>query len=108
MRRAIVIIAGIGSIATTALAGEPSILYKDSYSEHRLKPRWDAKKAPMGSSAKLDAMTVEPVAIGVASQLPCTYCTFVPGRETRADDPLSPRCVKAPPQPPICAIGASF
>jgi hypothetical protein len=108
MRRTVIFIAGIGSIATMALAGEPPILYKNSYSEHRHKPRWEAKEAPMGDSAKLDAMTGGPIAIGVASQLPCTNRTLLPSGKTRAHDPLAPRCVKAPPQPPICAIGTSF
>ncbi len=62
--------------AATALAEGPPKFYKDTYPEHALKSRLDAEAVLSGDSAKLDAKTRELIALGVAAQIPCSYCVY--------------------------------
>jgi len=70
--------------ATTALAQEPPMFYKDTYPEHALKSRLEAEGVLTGSSAMLSAKTRELIALGVAAQIPCAYCVYVHDKNARA------------------------
>ena len=51
--------------------------FKDTYPKHALKSALEARKALMGKDAKLDAKTRELIGLGVAAQIPCSYCVYV-------------------------------
>ena len=51
--------------------------FKDTYPKHALKSALEARKALMGKDAKLDAKTRELIGLGVAAQVPCSYCVYV-------------------------------
>jgi AhpD family alkylhydroperoxidase len=40
------------------------------------KPLWDEYQAIMSPTGALDAKTKQLIALGVAAQIPCTYCVF--------------------------------
>ena len=71
-------------LATSALGQEPPKFYKDTYPEHALKARLDAEKVLIGKDAKLDPKTRELIALGVAAQIPCTYCVYAHDKNARA------------------------
>ena len=50
--------------------------FKDTYPKHALKSALEARKA-LGKDAKLDAKTRELIGLGVAAQIPCSYCVYV-------------------------------
>lgn len=89
MKTARIVIASIGItvclLATTVQAGEPPKFYKDTYPEHALKAALEANRALVGASAKLDAKARELIALGVAAQIPCTYCIYVHTRKARTE-----------------------
>ena len=70
--------------AASAVAQETPKFYKDTYPEHALASRLEAEDVLMGKGAKLDAKTRELVALGVAAQVPCTYCIYYHTKAARA------------------------
>jgi AhpD family alkylhydroperoxidase len=71
--------------ATPVIGGDVPNFYKDTYPEHALKSALEAKKALMGKDAKLDAKTRELIALGVAAQIPCSYCVYVHIKNAKAE-----------------------
>jgi len=71
-------------LASTALAQEPPMFYKNTYPDFALKSRLDAEAVLAGEGAKLDAKTRELVALGVAAQVPCAYCVYFHDKAARA------------------------
>lgn len=69
---------------TTALAQEPAKFFKDTYPEYALKSTLEAYQVFKGKDAKLDAKTRELIALGVAAQIPCAYCTYFHTKGARA------------------------
>ena len=74
----IITIASILALSATPVIGQdvPNF-YKDTYPKHALKSALEARKALMGKDAKLDAKTRELIGLGVAAQIPCSYCVYV-------------------------------
>lgn len=66
-----------------AYAGEPPKFFKDTYPEHALKPALDARGVLEGKDAQLDAKTRELIALGVAAQIPCSYCVYAHTKNAR-------------------------
>lgn len=71
-------------LATAGFAEGPPEFYKDTYPEHALKQVLEADRVLVGDDAKLDAKTRELIALGVAAQIPCTYCVYVHNKKARA------------------------
>ncbi len=71
-------------VASTGLGQDAPKFYQDTYPEHALKPKMDAEDALKGQGAKLDAKTRELVALGVAAQIPCSYCVYAHDKNARA------------------------
>ena len=63
--------------ATSVIGGDVPNFYKNTYPEHALKAALEARNALMGKDAKLDAKTRNLIALGVAAQIPCSYCVYV-------------------------------
>ena len=70
-------------VASYALAQEPPSFYQDTYPEHALKSRLEAESVLSGDGAKLDAKTRELIALGVAAQIPCSYCIYFHDKNAR-------------------------
>lgn len=69
--------------SATVVAEGPPKFYLDTYPEHALKSRLEAEDVLMGAGAKLDAKTRELIALGVAAQIPCTYCVYYHDKAAR-------------------------
>jgi AhpD family alkylhydroperoxidase len=76
--------ASMALAATIAVAQEPPTFYKDTYPQHALASRLQAEAVLSGADAKLDAKTRELIALGVAAQIPCTYCVHFHDKAARA------------------------
>ena len=66
-----------------ALATEPSVSaqeapawMKQTLPDQALKPHWDEQLVVMNPKGALDGKTKQLIALGVAAQIPCTYCVF--------------------------------
>ena len=82
----IVTIVSLFALFATPVIGQgPPNFYKDTYPKHALKSALEAKKALMGKDAKLDAKTRELIALGVAAQIPCTYCVYAHNKNALAE-----------------------
>lgn len=71
-------------VVSYAMAQEPPGFYQDTYPEYALKSRLEAEAVLSGDGAKLDAKTRELVALGVAAQIPCSYCVYFHDKNARA------------------------
>lgn len=79
-----ILAAALALSATTALSQEPPRFYLDTYPDYALKSRLEAEAVLMGDGAKLDAKNRELVALGVAAQIPCSYCIYFHTKNARA------------------------
>lgn len=81
-----IVLAGIFVIgATTAtVAQEAPDFYKQTYPEHALGAALQAEGALQGEGAALDAKTRELIALAVAAQIPCSYCSYGHTKNARA------------------------
>lgn len=68
----------------TLFAESPPKFYSETFPEHALESMLTADKILMGKQAKLDAITRELVALGVAAQIPCTYCIYFHSKKARS------------------------
>ena len=71
-------------LASTSLAQEPAKFYQETYPAYALASRMEAEAVLMGDGAQLNAKTRELIALGVAAQIPCTYCIYVHAKNARA------------------------
>ncbi len=65
-------------------AGEPPKFFQDTYPEHALKAALSARGVLEGEGSQLDAKYRELIALGVAAQIPCTYCVYAHTKNARA------------------------
>ena len=72
-----------GLALSLALATEPSVSaqeppawMKQTVPDQALKPHWDEYQAVMNPAGALDGKTKALIALGVAAQIPCTYCVY--------------------------------
>lgn len=78
--------AGILILATTGYAaaqGAPDF-FKKTYPEQALDAAMQARSALETKDAALDAKTRELIALGVAAQVPCAYCTYAHTKAAKA------------------------
>ena len=72
--------------ATTAtVAQEAPDFYKQTYPEHALGAALQAESALQGEGAALDPKTRELIALAVAAQIPCAYCSYGHTKNARAE-----------------------
>ena len=77
------LLASAGLALMLALATQPSVSaqeapawMKQTLPDQVLKPHWDEQLAVMNPKGALDGKTKQLIALGVAAQIPCTYCVF--------------------------------
>ena len=59
-----------------AIAGDAPKFFEDTYPEHALQSALEARGVLEGEGAALDGKTRELIALGVAAQIPCSYCVY--------------------------------
>ncbi len=69
--------------AAPALAQDAPKFLRDTYPSHALSAALQARAVLEGLNARLDAKTRELIALGVAAQIPCTYCVHAHTRNAR-------------------------
>jgi len=84
MKKLLMVCSILAFTAVGAYAGEPPRFFKDTYPEHALKSALGARGVLEGEGAQLDAKTRELIALGVAAQIPCTYCVYAHTNSARA------------------------
>ena len=57
---------------------------KQTLPEQAVKPLWDEYRALMNPAGALDGKTKQLIALGVAAQIPCTYCVFAHTKAAKA------------------------
>jgi AhpD family alkylhydroperoxidase len=57
---------------------------KQTLPEQAVKPLWDEYRALMNPTGALDGKTKQLIALGVAAQIPCTYCVFAHTKAAKA------------------------
>jgi len=84
-------LANIGLALLLALATEPGAgaqeapgWMKQTLPDQALKPHLDETQAVMNPSGALDAKTKQLIALGVAAQIPCTYCVYAHTKAAKA------------------------
>jgi AhpD family alkylhydroperoxidase len=82
--RIAILVTTLALVSSTAFGEGPPKFYQDTYPEHALKSRLNAEEVLKGKDAKLDAKTRELIALGVSSQIPCTYCIYAHDKNARA------------------------
>lgn len=78
------ILAGAFILGTTSFsaAQDAPKFFADTYPEHALAAALDARGILFGEDAVLDAKTRELIALAIAAQIPCSYCSY--GHTNRA------------------------
>ena len=69
---------------TAALAQDAPKFLTETYPEHALQSALEARGVLEGEQAALDAKTRELIALGVAAQIPCSYCVYAHTNKARA------------------------
>lgn len=70
--------------STFAVGQDVPKFYTDTYPEHALQSALAARGVLEGEQAALDAKTRELIALGVAAQVPCSYCVYAHPKKARA------------------------
>ena len=83
MRRMIVALS-LAMFTSAAQADGPPKFFEDTYPEHALKAALEARGVLEGEQAALDKKTRELIALGVAAQIPCSYCVYAHTKNARA------------------------
>lgn len=71
-------------LAAPLAAGEAPKYLQETYPDHALDPAMNWVGALGGENAELDAKTRELIALGVAAQVPCSYCVYAHTKKARA------------------------
>lgn len=71
-------------LSGSAFAQSPPKFYSETFPQHALKSALAADAILMGKDAKLGAVTRELIALGVAAQVPCTYCIYYHSKKARS------------------------
>ena len=73
----------LGTSAFAVAQDAPKFL-TETYPEHALQAALQARGVLEGEQAALDAKTRELIALGVAAQIPCSYCVYAHTSKARA------------------------
>ena len=68
----------------TATAQDAPTMYQETYPEYALGPAMDLLGALEGDQAAIDGKTMQLVQLGVAAQIPCSYCVYYHTRAAKA------------------------
>src|ERR1700745_2839674 len=86
-----ILLASAGLALLLALATAPSVnaqeapaWMKQTLPDQALKQHWDEQQALMNSTGALDGKTKQLIALGVAAQVPCSYCVFAHTKAAKA------------------------
>ena len=63
-------------VSSLAMAQDAPKFLTETYPEHALAAALEARGVLEGEEAALDAKTRELIALGVAAQIPCSYCAY--------------------------------
>ena len=80
----VVLAAALALFTVASFAQQPPQFLMDTYPTHALKQALDAQAVLQGNDAQLDAKTRELISLGVAAQIPCTYCVYAHTVNARA------------------------
>ena len=85
------LLASAGLALLLALVTEPSVSaqeapawMKQELPDSVLKPHWDENLAVLNSKGALDGKTKQLIALGVAAQIPCSYCVYATTKAAKA------------------------
>lgn len=67
-----------------AFAQDAPEMYKETYPEYALGPAMNLLSALEGDQAAVDPKTMQLIQLGVAAQIPCTYCIYYHTRAAHA------------------------
>lgn len=70
------VVALMTAVTTAAIAQDAPKFFSDTYPSQALGPAMAWYGSLQGEDAALDAKTRELIALGVAAQIPCTYCVY--------------------------------
>ena len=70
--------------SSQAQAGDVPKFFAETYPEHALAAALEARSVLEGEQAALDVKTRELIALGVAAQIPCSYCSYAHTSKARA------------------------
>jgi AhpD family alkylhydroperoxidase len=76
MMKTIVLVSTFAFFASMAGAQDFPAYLKDTYPQYALKSAMEARAVLEGEGSQLDPKTRELIALGVAAQIPCTYCVY--------------------------------
>ena len=69
----------------TAMAQDAPDMYKETYPDYALGPAMDLLGAlKEGDQAAIDGKTMQLIQLGVAAQIPCTYCIYYHTKAARS------------------------
>lgn len=71
----LIILCMVSFFSISVMAQDVPNYLKDTYPKHALKSALEARKV-LSKEAKLDAKTRALIALGVAAQIPCSYCVY--------------------------------
>jgi AhpD family alkylhydroperoxidase len=73
----------LGLIGSAAAQDAPEF-FKQTYPEHALQAALEARGVLEGEGAALDPKTRELISLGVAAQVPCTFCVYAHTSKARS------------------------
>jgi AhpD family alkylhydroperoxidase len=82
--RNLILAAALALFAVASFAQQPPQFFRDTYPTHALESALDAMAVLQGNDALLDAKTRELISLGVAAQIPCSYCVYFHTKSARA------------------------
>ena len=68
----------------TAMAQDAPDMYKETYPDYALGPAMGLLGALEGDQAAIDGKTMQLIQLGVAAQIPCTYCIYYHTKAARS------------------------
>ena len=71
-------------VSSTAMAQDVPDLFKKTYPEYALGAAMGLVGALEGDKAAIDGKTMQLIQLGVAAQIPCTYCVYYHTRAAKA------------------------
>lgn len=84
----------VGLICGSAMAQDAPEMYKETYPSYALGEAMGLLGALEGEQAAIDFKTMQLIQLGVAAQIPCTYCIYYHTRAAKAAG-ASPDEIKA-------------
>jgi AhpD family alkylhydroperoxidase len=71
-------------VCGSAFAQDAPEMYKQTYPDYALGPAMDLLGALEGDGAAIDFKTMQLIQLGVAAQIPCTYCIYYHTRAAKS------------------------